>query len=84
MFKHGQKPYWPLSCRLGGVNPRREFLHIGKGVLGFGGPASRGSTERVRISQSVSARGDDTYTTIADCLIISPPSHTFTWEMGGD
>ena len=34
---------WPFNRRLGGVNPRRELLRVGKGLLGLRSPVARGN-----------------------------------------
>ena len=34
---------WPFNRRLGGVNPRRELLRVGKGLLGLHSPVARGN-----------------------------------------
>ena len=34
---------WPFNQRLGGVNPRRELLRVGKGLLGLRSPVARGN-----------------------------------------
>ena len=48
---------WPLNCKLGGVNPKREFTQVGKGLLGMGSrPAARGRKER-EFHKIVSPRG---------------------------
>ena len=48
---------WPLNCKLGGVNPKREFTQVGKGLLGMGSrPAARGRKER-EFHRIVSPRG---------------------------
>ena len=48
---------WPLNCKLGGVNPKREFTQDGKGLLGMGSrPAERGRKER-EFHRIVSPRG---------------------------
>ena len=35
--------HWPFNRRLGGVNPRRELLWVGKGLLGLRSPVARGN-----------------------------------------
>ena len=34
---------WPFNRRLGWVNPRRELLRVGKGLLGLRSPVARGN-----------------------------------------